>query len=354
MNLKEIRHVLHSKPELSNEEYETQKFIINLLSEWGLSPIMVAGTGVLASWNNSIGPYTLFRADMDALPVDEMTGSSFASKIPGKMHACGHDVHMTILLGLIKKVILEQPKQNLLFLFQPAEEAGGGAFRCMEKLDDYPIKEAWALHVTDEYPEGTINTRPGKLFAASCEIYVTFKGRSAHMAVRSEGKDAIVGASSFIKEIYSHEFPGAGFGFGVINGGKLLNIVADNCRLEGTIRANSKEYVDKILNTIEKIAQDVASKYGLEVVVETGTRYPDVKVDEDLYAKLKTGFDVNEIAMKFTAEDFGFISHKYPSMMFWLGTNRGESFGLHNPHFLPHDDVIEKGVEIFWKVITKL
>lgn len=353
MILKDIRHTLHSMPELSNEEFETQKFIMGLLTDWGLSPVKIAGTGVMASWNNARGPYTLFRADMDALPIDEATGASFASKKSGKMHACGHDMHMTILLGLIKKVIFEKPKINLLFLFQPAEEAGGGAALCLDELENYPIKGAWALHVTDEYDEGTINTCPGKLFAASCEIFVTFKGRAAHMAVRKEGKDSIVGASSFIDKIYKHDFPGAGFGFGVIKGGKMLNIVADNCRLEGTIRADSKEYADEILEIIEMTAQEAANENGLSVEVETGTRYPEVNVDEELFDRLRKRFDVNEIAMKFTAEDFGFISQKYPSMMFWLGTKRGESFGLHNPHFLPHDDVIEKGVDIFWKVITE-
>ena len=352
MDLIEIRHHLHSYPELSGKEFGTQGYIMKTLFGHELSVKKIAGTGVLVEWKRNDGPYVLFRADMDALPMYEKTGVDFTSKNPGIMHACGHDVHMTILFGLIERVLSEKPELNILFLFQPAEEAGGGAARCLEELTGYDIEEAFALHVTDEYPEGTVNSCAGRLFAASCEVYITFSGRAAHMAVRQEGRDTIVGASRFINKVYSLEFPGAVFGFGVIEGGNALNIVADSCRLEGTIRADSHEYAGETLKTMGGTAEDIAREAGLTVEVKTGTRYPEVRVDQKIFHRLRGYLQINEIAMKYTAEDFGYISRKYPSFMFWLGTGRNDRHGLHNPYFLPHDDVIEKGVSIMWSVLN--
>ena len=352
MDLIRVRHSLHEIPEIGFKEFKTQSYIMSLLDRLHVPYEKVSDTGILARWKKSDGPFTLFRADMDALPVFEETGVEFKSKHEGFMHACGHDVHMTILIGLIERVVVANLKRNLLFLFQPAEEGGGGAERCMPALEQYDIKEAWALHVNDEFPEGTVYSRPGVLFASAFETDCTFTGRSAHVAFYREGRDAIEGAMDFLQRVYSAERGDSVLRFGLIEGGRVRNVVADSCTLYGTVRTRAYELSEKAICELEELGRDVASSRGLEFKQKIGSKYPQVQVDKDLYEKLCGLVDVNPVDMKYVGEDFGVIALKYPSVLFWLGTGREERHGLHNSKFLPQDSVIEKGIEIFWKVAS--
>jgi N-acetyldiaminopimelate deacetylase len=352
MNLVEVRHKLHMMPEIAFREFKTQAYIKELLTNLSISYEEVAGTGILARWESGDGPYILFRADMDALPVREETGCEFSSRNEGFMHACGHDIHMSVLLGLVERVSIYRPHVNILFLFQPAEAAGGGAELCLKTLENYPIEEVWALHVTDEYPEGTVNTRPGVLFASAYEIDSTFEGRSAHVAFFKQGRDAVEGAMEFLRRIYESDTGEYVLRFGLIEGGRVRNVVPDSCTLYGTIRAVDVSITERVVAEIEKLGKLVADERELRYLQKVGSRYPQLVVNGDLYKKLCRLVDVNEVEMKYTGEDFAFLALRYPGLMFWLGTGREERVGLHNSKFLPSDSVIEKGVEVFWKVIT--
>jgi len=353
----ELRHLLHMNPELSGKEYKTQKLLLKALSDIGYSPEPVCGTGVLALWSPKEGPYHLFRADVDALPLLEETGWEYASKNEN-MHACGHDVHTAILFGLAKHVKKDKPSKNIAFLFQPAEETGGGARRCIEDLErlDIDLLDAIALHVTDEYPSGTVASRVGTLFASAYEVDVSFLGKPAHVANHKSGVDAIEVAADFLKRVYARNWEGV-LRFGKIRGGNARNIVAARCFLEGTLRSESWKKNEGTLKEIEVLAVESARFHDAECYVTTGSTYPEVLVDEKLLELLRhvcemLGWTFMKCEMKYTGEDFGFFSQRWPSLMFWLGSRTGDQqYGLHHPRFLPPDEVIEQGIEILWKLI---
>lgn len=356
----ELRHLLHMNPELSGKEHETQKLLLKALSDVGYSPKSLCGTGVLALWSPKEGPYHLFRADVDALPLLEETGWKYASKNEN-MHACGHDVHTAIIFGLAERVRKEKTSKNIAFLFQPAEETGGGARRCIEDLErlDIDLLDAIALHVTDEYPLGTVASRAGTLFASAYEVDVNFLGRPAHVADHKSGVDAIEAAADFLKLVYTRNWEGV-LRFGKIRGGNARNIVAARCLLEGTLRSESWKKNEETIKEIEALALECARFHDAECHVTTGSTYPEVLVDEKLLGSLQhvcetLGLTFIECEMKYTGEDFGFFCHRWPSLMFWLGSRVGDQqHGLHHPRFLPPDETIEQGIEILWNLIKFL
>ncbi|MBF0406979.1 MAG: amidohydrolase [Candidatus Riflebacteria bacterium] len=356
MNLLKVWKDLHQIPEIAYSETKTQAYLMNKLDEIGLKYKKTVTTGLIVIWNGASRnvPYKLFRADIDALPVREETGVEFCSKHPGFMHACGHDVHSTILLGLAEKVKQNNLETNAIFLFQPAEEGGGGAEMALEDLVEYNISEAWALHVTDEYEVGIVATKPGLLFASSFEINSVFTGRSSHVAFYNQGRDAIAGAIKLVDDLYSKPQKGFVARFGKIEGGSVRNAVPDKCSLFGTVRTESFKKTEELVGKINDTGKRIALENGLEYNQTTGSKYPEVIVDEGLFNKLSCKVKVDLAEMKFTGEDFGFISLKYPSLLFWLGcrTPGKPQVGLHNPGFLPDESTIEKGLNVFYKLLT--
>lgn len=362
MNAIELRHELHMFPELSYQEYRTQKTLKEWIAELGYRRIHEVSTGLVIEQSDfEEDDYILFRADMDALPIKEETGWEFASK-NSNMHACGHDFHMATLFDLMKKIIDRKVKGNFLFVFQPAEETGGGALKIIDFLQNknYRIKAAIALHVTDEYPQGVIASKSGRLFSSSCEVDVLFKGKAVHAAFHHLGKDSIKAAVDFLIEIYDLDLKkGNLVWFGKINGGNARNIVADRVLLEGTIRSPEIEKTEEIVDIIRAISKNIEKLSGVEIEIKKGSIYRQVEVDENLFKVLKnTAEDLNltfmECETKLTGEDFGYFSEKYPSLMFWFGTKKEQSHGLHNPKFLPSDELIDTASEVFYKLLTKL
>ncbi len=363
LNPVQLRHQLHKNPETSYNEFNTTELIINSVKTLPGSDVLKThqpfGTGVLFEYNVNDSHFILFRADIDALPIKEENEIEFKST-NNNMHACGHDVHTSILYSLIKEILKEKPDQNILFLFQPAEESGGGAMKFYETgvFNEFNIQNAFALHVTDEYPFGTIASTPGVLFASSLEIDIEFTGVSSHVAFPNEGNNAFNALRLFLDVVdktHKNIKEPFVFGIGKIESGFVRNIAPGKAKLEGSIRGLSAKNVLEYLDTLKHILTEIKSATGVDHNITIGAHYPEVIVDKNLYLKieshLKDEFNFINCGYKMTGEDFGFFSQKFPSFMFWLGTSEGERCGLHNPKFLPPDKTIDFGKNIFKKIL---
>ncbi len=360
----QLRHTLHKNPELSFHEFETTKLLLKIIKELDKESRLIIhtpySTGLLAEYTTVPGqPYILFRADIDALPIKEENDIEFKSA-NDFMHACGHDVHTSILYNFLSHVLQNKVKKNILFLFQPAEESGGGAmeFYGTGVFNSFDIKNAFALHVTDEYPEGSIACSKGVLFCSTLEVDIDFHGVSSHVAFPEDGKNAFNALRLFLDGV--EKIPRTAsepfvFGVGKIIAGEVRNINPGFARLEGTLRGLKKINVDKFYNQLENILTGVEQITGVKVNCKKGAGYPEVIIDsnlfDELYPVLSKKYDFIDCGLKMTGEDFGFFSQKYPSFMFWLGTSRGEKHGLHNPKFLPDDKVVEIGKSVFTEIL---
>ena len=363
LNPIELRHTLHKNPELSfNEIRTTQLLIDNIKGLDNFSKIKIHTpykTGLLVEYKVNDGSYILYRADIDALPIKEENEIEFKST-NNCMHACGHDVHTSILYSFLTYVIKESINQNILFLFQPAEESGGGAMEFYKTgiFNSYNIENAFALHVTDEYEEGAVASTKGVLFASALEIDIHFIGISAHVAFPNEGKNAFNAMRKFLDKIDEQDEQSSEpfiFGIGVYNAGNVRNIAPGSAMLSGSIRGLSQQNVINYVENLKLILNKLKEETGVDSAIKLGAHYPEVIVDEKLYnglsEKLSNKFKFIDCGYKMTGEDFGFFSQKFPSFMFWLGTSQGERFGLHNPRFLPSDSVIEKGRNVFKEIL---
>jgi N-acetyldiaminopimelate deacetylase len=362
----QLRHKLHQNPEIAFKEFATTKLLIqnikNLPNSDKLKIHTPMETGLLVEHKVNDGDYLLFRADIDALPIKEENEIDFKST-NDFMHACGHDVHTSILYSFLSEVVEMNIDQNILFLFQPAEEAGGGAMKFYETriFEKFNIKNAFALHVTDEYPLGTITSTPGVLFASALEIDIEFIGESAHVAFPKEGKNAFNALRRFLNKsenLLSEINDPFIFGIGKINSGFVRNIAPGNAKLEGSIRGLSVKKVNQFCKKLEEILQKIKKKTGVDYKLVKGAHYPEVIVEKKLYKKiskdLSKKIEFIDCGHKMTGEDFGFFSHKFASFMFWLGTSKGERYGLHNPRFLPPDEIIENGKNIFLEILKSV
>jgi amidohydrolase len=342
----EIRREFHRHPELGMSEHRTSKKISELLTKMEIPHRTgIANTGIVGIIEGGKPGKTIgLRADMDALPIREETGLSYASTIPGQMHACGHDAHMAVLLGATR--ILNSLKTklagNIKLFFQPAEETVGGAKPMIEAgcLENPKVEHVLGLHVTPYAEAGQIIIRPGKTCAASDDLKITIRGRSAHGAYPEEGTDAIVIAAQAItalQTIVSRSLSPLETGvitIGTINGGLKENIIADEVRLGGTIRTLDQETRTSIQKQIQNIISGIASSMGGEGLVEFKTGYPPVINDPQVVKIIEN----NAIAFlgkenvifkehpSMGVEDFAYFGQTVPSVLYYLGcANRNQS-----------------------------
>lgn len=356
----ELRHLLHQNPELMYEEFKTTKILYeNLYLVPSIKIHKPLETGLVVEYKVNEREYLLFRTDIDALPIEEKNDCAFKST-NNFMHACGHDVHSAILYGFILKVVERKINQNMIFVFQPAEEGGGGAEKVLNSgvLDSYNIKHAFALHVTDEYDFGTIASTSGELFASSVEIDIMVTGKSAHVAFPDKGIDSLKILRKILDEvdkiILDAEKPTL-FGCGKISGGTVRNIIAETAIAECTLRTLSIEKSKEIINKFEVVSENLENETGAKIKINCNAFYAEVTVDKHLYLHCKnilgSKYNFIDCGLKLTAEDFGYFTKRYPSFMFWLGTYTNHRSGLHTPNFLPPDEIIEKGIEIYLTIL---
>ncbi|MCF7886210.1 MAG: amidohydrolase [Candidatus Marinimicrobia bacterium] len=359
---RELRHDLHKHPELSLQEERTTRVIKEnielMLDKYGHSykiqrPLK---TGILLDYCPlDSKEYILLRADIDALPIQEKTGAKFQS-INENMHACGHDIHTAILYATLRYVLKNQIQKNLIFLFQPAEEESGGAKKIIDSkiLDEYDIKAAYALHINDEYSAGTIACRPNILFASSLELDVEFEGKASHIANADQGRNALTALSHFLhqtEKLIEKSSEKVLLGFGEAHSGTARNIIPETANLKGTLRTLSMDRANDYFKRIKDVLEQIKSKRGVDYTLQKGAQYKEVYNSPYLFNKAKYAlirdFSFIHCDMKMTAEDFGYFSALYPSLMIWLGSRTGDNVaGLHTPYFLPDDDIIETGLEI--------
>ena len=365
LDLIQVRKELHKIPELAFEEFQTTEYIKKVLEKFdNLKLHFPDCTGLVAEYTNGAGDYTLFRADIDALPLTEETGCDFASENKGKMHACGHEVHITVLIGLIEKICERKIEGNFLFVFQPAEEGKGGALKILESgiLDNFKIRKAFALHVKGDIHVGTVSSKSGIFFANTTELDVIFRGVSAHVAFAEKGRDALKAGLEFYNELekaLQTEFANPSqilCKFGKMFAGNVRNAVPDKCILEGTSRAISNMDFEKLNKLIKTTADKVAKQHSVRAEVVFTNFYKAVDNEEETYNKFKKM--ISESEYKFLeyntvmgGEDFGFMIEKYGGLLFLLGADNGQKQDLHSTKFLADERCIDVGVDVFWKII---
>jgi amidohydrolase len=367
-----IRRFIHMNPELGNREFETARLISTTLQPLGLEVRTgVAKTGVVAVLRGSQpGPAVAVRADMDALPVQEMTNLPFKSLNSGIMHACGHDVHSSVVLGtaLVLNALKDKVRGTVTFLFQPAEEGApegeeGGADLMVREgaLDNPPAGAVFGFHV---WPEnvGTVLFAAGNVTAASSSFTITVKGKSAHGARPQEGTDAVVIAAEIVAALQTvvsratDPTDPAVLTVGTINGGTRRNIIAERVVLEGTVRTLSEANRKKIPVLMESIVKNITGMYGADYQFEYKEALPSVFNNPELAAamtptltKLLGKDRIVEWKPQMIAEDFSYLARKVPGFYFFLGVKspaQATAAPLHSPNFNPDERSIPLGIRI--------
>ncbi|HCX72264.1 MAG TPA: amidohydrolase [Candidatus Cloacimonas sp.] len=365
LNLKKIRRDLHQIPELAFKEHKTRSYILSILKNYPQLQLHTFDfTGIVAEYTVDDKAYTLYRADMDALPICEQTGCEFTSQHPGFMHACCHDMHMAILLGLIDKVITENVQQNLLFVFQPAEEGFGGAKKMLQTgfFQKFNIERAFALHVSGKLPVGKVSSKNGYFFANSEEIEVHFYAQGGHVAYPGPGKNALQAGVQFYQLFFEQLHLRYGSSdiicdFGKMKAGTAMNAIPSKCSLEGTLRSFNLAAHREVKNLLKDTAKKIATKYKVEYQVKFGIFYAAVHNSDKLFNHFKqvikqTEYEFELAEKVYAGEDFGFFAQKFPGLLFWLGTNDSkQEKDLHEADFLPSESALEIGVDIFYKLL---
>ncbi|OXS55530.1 hydrolase [Cohnella sp. CIP 111063] len=348
-----IRRQLHAHPELSHEEFETTASIRGWLSEAGIRiadyPLR---TGVVAEVGRG-GPIVAIRADIDALPVQEETGLPFASRIPGKMHACGHDFHTAAVLGaaLLLKQREAELKGTVRFLFQPAEEKAKGASQVIASGALEGVSAIFGLHNKPDLPVGTIGIKAGPLMAAADGFIVEVKGLGTHAAVPEAGIDPIVASAHIITALQSIVSRNVGALGGAVvsvtrlNSGTAWNVIADQAVFDGTLRTFDEKVRTKVRERFEQIVTGVGAALGAEATVRWLDGPPAV-VNDPVWAEQSAatakalGLQVVEPTPSPAGEDFSFYLRQVPGSFFFLGASGPQEW--HHPAF----DVDERALPI--------
>lgn len=367
--VKQIRRYLHQIPELGLEEYKTREYIRNYLKDLNIEVIdNIAKTGVIGFIKGTEGKKTLaFRADMDGLPICEKTELDFSSKHKGKMHACGHDGHMAILLGFAKYLSMNTNRinDNILLIFQPAEEGPGGAEIIIKEgiLEKYSVEEIYGLHLYPDVNEGRVAVRSGPIMAMTGEIDINIQGQSGHGAIPQSSVDSILIAGELISSYQSIVArnispisPGV-ITIGRIEGGERRNVIAGNVVLEGTVRAFDEGVYNKMKSRMESIAKGLEIGYGCKIDLEFRDMYPPVINDERLvkdFIKVVGSENIDIIEPQMTAEDFSYYQKVIPGLFFFLGVKNEDKdfkYPLHNAKFNFNEDVLLLGIQIYIDIL---
>jgi amidohydrolase len=361
----EIRRHLHSHPELSGQEYQTAAYVAGVLSSSGLRVQELVGkTGVVAelSGQGEDNRVLAIRTDMDALPIQERTGLDYASRQPGIMHACGHDVHTTVGLGtaMVLTQLGELLPGSIRFLFQPAEETAQGASWMIKDGIMANVNAVFGVHVFPTIPGGSLGIRYGALTAAADELDITIIGESGHGARPHEAIDAIWIASQVITTLQQaisrtqNPLRPVVLTIGQITGGRAPNVIADQVRMLGTVRSLHPETSAALPGWIEQIITGVCQSYGARYEMHYRRGVPSVQNDPMLTQIIESaaleawGSDRVQVLLEpsLGSEDFSLYLEQVPGTMFRLGVGfpDKQNYPLHHPQFQVDETAIVTGV----------
>lgn len=359
---------LHAHPELSFRESGTAERIALHLAEEGIDYRTIATTGLLAKIEGTAEGADLrraivLRADIDALPIEEATELPYASTNKGVMHACGHDLHATILLGTL--AVLNRCRHllgcTIFGVFQPGEELNPGGAKLVlgeNPFEGYEVVAVVGNHAEPELKVGTVGICSGQYMAACDELHFTLRGRGGHAALRAKIVDPILPAAKLIERLY--EIPASapeGVGTTIMSIGRVVaegatNVVPDEVKLEGTMRTFDGPWREEVMRRISGLCRELEERYGVTIDNNFGEGYPAVYNNPELATKASTLLrevgDVVTLGTRPTGEDFGYYSQRYPSIFYRVGVGRGEegpSVGaLHTATFAPATEAIDHGV----------
>ena len=354
MQITEDRRALHQIPELDRELPKTMAYLRGALEGLGCE-IFSPMEGALCAWFDFGARETLaFRSDADALPIQEHSKKPYASRHPGKMHACGHDGHMAILLELARRLSRKETlKYNVLLIFQPAEETTGGAKDICKTgiFRKYHVEAIFGLHLWPGLPAGMIASRRDEMMSRSCEVKVDICGKSAHIAKASEGVDALDAGMEFYRKAKAMEgaLPPKIFRllkFGKMESGTVCNAISGHTHMEGSLRAFQDDVFYALRAGLVSIGKEVERSSGCTVSIYMSDGYPAVMNPPDLHKRVRKAvgfFELDKPSM--ITEDFSWYQKSLPGMFFFLGT--GQTPALHADDFDFDEEILLKGADFF-------
>lgn len=367
-----LRRDLHKIPETGFEEFKTSEYICKFLDENGINyEKNVAKTGVVAKIEGKKkenGKTIAFRADMDALSLSEQNEIEFKSTHEGRMHGCGHDGHMTMLLLLAKYVKLNESnlEDTILFIFQPAEEGPGGA---KPMLDDglfsrHKVDEVFGIHLHPDFPEGTIAINDGPVMAMTGEFDIDIRTKSGHGAMPHTANDGMIVMSQLINQLQTiasrniDPTQASVVTIGKVSGGERRNIIAEHVRLEGTTRAFSEDVYHTIEKRMTEIIKGLEVSYDCVIDLDLRTMYPPVvnhKSSVDAFVQANKSMNVVEFPPQMISEDFSYYLKEAKGAFIFLGTQSVEDgyvFPLHNSKFNYNESALLYGLQSYVNLLN--
>ena len=354
--LVQTRRDLHRHPELAFEERRTGEVVAGRMRELGLAPRTGVGrTGVIADAGPP-GPRLMLRADMDALPLQESTGADYASQTPGRMHACGHDGHVAIAMAVAERLVREPPRGGLRFLYQPAEEGGGGAQECTDDGALDGVEATLGLHLWNPLPVGMIGVNRGALMAAVDHFTIDLEGRGGHGAAPHEAADPIVAAARVIESLQSvvsreiSPLDSAVVTIGSVHGGTAFNIIPNSVQMTGTARSFTEATGRALPEKIGRIVTGTAAACGVIAKIRyervNGATVNDAKMADvviDVARRLLGEENVETETRTLGGEDMSVYLDRVPGCFFFVGCARE---GPLRPHHSPEFDIDERALAI--------
>jgi hippurate hydrolase len=369
--LTEWRRDIHAHPELCYQENRTSDLVAKRLESFGIEVTRgIAQTGLVGTLKAGTGNRAIgLRADMDALPLHEKNEFAHRSRHDGRMHACGHDGHTTILLGAARYLATTRNFDGTVyFIFQPAEEGGGGGRVMVEEglFERFPVEAVYGLHNAPRYPTGKFFTRPGPVMAAAASFDLHVTGRGAHAARPESGLDAIVAAAHVVTALQSvvsrtiSPFDTAVVSVTQIHGGDAYNIIPEDVQIRGNCRSYRTEVMDRIEATIRRIAENTAAAYGTTARLDFRRGYPplvnharETEIACDAAALVVGEPNVDrDGAPRMASEDFSYMLEARPGAFIFLGNGDSEgSCDVHNPRYDFNDEILAVGASYFARLV---